>query len=303
MRGLRSEVSLPHWYVRAPDHLGDGVLALPLLQALAGHARLTVAAPGWGPDLYGGLGQVVPKGRVPARADAAVLVKPAFRAVWEARHIPRRVGWPSDHRRLLLTEVVEPGAGHRAQQMARLGAAMSVVVEGPPRLEVRPLARPGVILFPLSATGATVEWTGYRTLADRLCAGGIRVVFAAGPGESSRLARIAGPHPMLPELSVRALAEVVAGAQAVVGNDSGLTHLAAAALRGAGRDPGRVVGIAGSTDPGKTGAPGARWITGPEVDCGPCYRKSCRRGLTCMDVSVDAVLELLRSWLEPGACP
>jgi hypothetical protein len=276
---------------------------LPLVQALAGHARLTVAAPGWGPDLYGPLGQVVPKGRVPARADAAVLVKPAFRAVWEARHIPRRVGWPSDHRRLFLTEVVEPGPGHRAQQMARLGAAMCVVVQGAPRLEVQPVARPGVVPLPLSASGVTVEWSGYRMLADRLSARAIPVMFAAGPGESDRLARMAGPHPMLPELSVRALAQVVAGALAVVGNDSGLTHLAAAAIRGAGRDPSRVVGIAGSTDPRKTGAPGARWITGPKVGCGPCYRKSCGRGLGCMDVPVDAVLAMLETWLEPGELP
>ena len=55
--------------------------------------------------------------------------------------------------------------------------------------------------------------------------------------------------------------------------------------------------------PQKTGAPGARWITGPKVGCGPCYRKSCGRGLACMDVTVDAVMELLWAGLKPGELP
>lgn len=237
---------------------------------------------------------MVPTGRVPRNVSAAVLVKPAFRAVWEARHIPRRIGWPTDHRRMLLTDVVEQGTGHRAEQIARLAECLGVTVEGAPTLDVTPVGDPGVVLLPLSATGAPVEWSGYPALADHLLASGLSVVFGAGPGESERLARVAGAHGILPELSVRGFAEVIAGAVAVVGNDSGLTHLAAAAIRGAGRAPERVVGIAGSTDPAVTGAPGATWLAGPRLSCAPCYRKACSRGLGCLDIPVEAVSAAVR---------
>jgi ADP-heptose:LPS heptosyltransferase len=276
---------------------------LPLVHALSARARLTIAAPGWGPDLYARLGEVVPKGRVPARADVAVLVKPAFRAAWEARHIPRRIGWPRDHRRVLLTDVVAPGAGHRLERIARLGRPLGVSVLGTPTMPVDPVAEPGVVLLPLSTSGATVEWAGYRALADRLEAVGVPVVFGAGPGESARLARVAGHHGMLPELSVRGFAAVVAGAIAVVGNDSGLTHVAAAAIRGAGGQPDRVFGIAGSTDPAVTGAPGATWMTGPRVSCAPCYRKTCRRGLGCLDLAPEAVFERVHARIMQGTSP
>lgn len=273
------------------------------MRALAARARLTIAAPAWGTDLFGAYGTVVRAPRVPVDAAAAVLVKPAFRAVWEARHLPRRIGWPTDHRRVLLTDVVPPGQGHRAQRIGRLGVPLGVAVEGAPTIAVSPIAKPGVVLLPLSATGAPVEWSGYRRLADRLVKQGVSVAFAAGPGETAQLVAIAGAHRVLPELSIAALAQVVAGATAVVGNDSGLTHVAAAALRGAGRAPARVIGIVGSTDPTVTGAPGATWLCGPRVSCAPCYRKTCSRGLGCLALSVDAVMDALEPWLARAGDP
>jgi len=288
----------PHWFLRAPDHLGDGVLTLPLAEAMAQRARLTVAAPAWGPHLFGHLGTVVPRGSVPVQASVAVLAKPAFRAAWEARSIPRRIGWPTDHRRLGLTDVVRQTHAHRLDDLAALGGPLDLTVSGLPTLPTTPAGQPGIVLLPSSASGPPVEWPHYRELADALALRGHPVRFAAGPGESARLARVAGPHPMLPELSVTAIARVFAAADAVVGNDSGLTHLAAAARRGAGRSVAAVVGIVGSTDPARTGAPGATWCVGPRVSCAPCYAKRCHRALGCLDLPVHAVLQAVLDVIE-----
>jgi ADP-heptose:LPS heptosyltransferase len=75
-------------------------------------------------------------------------------------------------------------------------------------------------------------------------------------------------------------------AQAVVGNDAGLTHLAAAARRAAGKLVAEVHVIFASTDPSRTGAPGARFHRMEEPPpCWPCYRKNCGLGLVCMGVT------------------
>ena len=292
---------MPHWYVRAPDHLGDGVLALPLLEALATRARLTVAAPAWGQGLYSGMASVVARGTVPPDAEVAVLIKPAFRAYWEARKVPRRVGWPTDHRRLGLTDVVPLRSVHRMEQMADLGGPLGVRVEGLPTVRVPMGSEGGVVLLPLSASGRTVEWQGFRALADALVQQGHRVRFAAGPGETARLAEVAGPHALLPELPVGGLAMELAAAEAVVGNDSGLTHLAAAARRGSGRPVGSVIGVVGSTCPTQTGAPGATWVEGPRPSCAPCYSKRCSADLACLQVPVEAVLAAVLAVLGEGS--
>jgi len=88
-----------------------------------------------------------------------------------------------------------------------------------PRIEVRPAAkRETVVIHPFSGS-ARKNWPleHYRELADRL---GYRVEWSAGPEEE------------LPEASrfsdLYELAEWIAGARLYIGNDSGITHLAAA---------------------------------------------------------------------------
>ena len=78
--------------LRAPNHLGDGVMALPLVEALRDVAgdRLTVHAPHWGEALYGPLGVAVRPARQSMTGDVALLCPPSQRAVWEARRVGRR---------------------------------------------------------------------------------------------------------------------------------------------------------------------------------------------------------------------
>ncbi|MCK6504154.1 hypothetical protein L6R53_12260, partial [Myxococcota bacterium] len=176
----------PRVLVRAPDHLGDGVMALPALAWLAERVALTVVAPGWGPTLYRHLAaRVAPREQGPALAadvDLAVLLKPSFSAAWQARRAPTRVGLATDHRGLLLTRVV-PAAGadeHRADLLLRIaGAALDQAPEGPalPAFPTGPADLPeladdlpedAVLLLPGTASGETVRWRGFGALAAAL---------------------------------------------------------------------------------------------------------------------------------------
>lgn len=252
----------------------------------------------WCADLYGDLDLSVGPPEPPPGVDLAVLCKPAFRAAWNTRRVPRRVGWPTDHRAFLLTDRVVPPAGHRLDAYAALGEAVGVSVSALPSIPCRPDGLGGVVMLPFSASGPPVEWTGYRPLADALRARGHVVRFCGGPGDEARLAQLAGPHPVVPTLGVSDVMGVLAGAESVIGNDSGLTHLAAAARRGCQRSVAHVIGIAGSTSPLRTGAPGARWLHAPLPDCAPCYRKGCHRDLACLRLPIDDVLDVVLAALS-----
>jgi len=286
---------MPRLYARAPDHLGDGVMALPAMAALARLGALGIRGPGWAKRLYRGLGELVDD---PGAAELAVLFKPAFRAAWEARRVPRRIGLDTDHRRLLLSTALSPGDGHRTQDYAALAAAAGAVVSGEPSLATLPeerdaapeLADDVVLILPGSASGEVVAWPHHRALADLL---GRRACFAGGPLEEGWLPGLAGPHRLLPTLPLGVFAAVAARVAAVVSNDSGLAHLAAAARRAAGCDPADVHVIFGSTDPARTGPPGSTAHVGPRPHCAPCYRKRCHHDLSCLEVPVDRLLTAL----------
>ncbi len=283
--------------VRVPDHLGDGVLALPAVTALARRAPTRVIGPGWAADLYRGLGLAAD-----VEPTTAILLKPSFRAAWALRHIRRRVGVRWDARGPLLTDAVVRPPGHRLDEYAAICRVAGVRVHGLPTYRaddidgVPELARGAVLLLPGSASGAVVQWPRFSELAQRLVDHGLRPVFAGGPAEAGWIDRVAGSFPVLPALSIPHFGAAAAAARAVVGNDSGLSHLAAAARRGAGLAEGGVHVVFGSTDPAQTGAPGARVH---KVDrpppCWPCYAKRCSIGVPCLDIDVSSVLATLRT--------
>ena len=146
-----------------------------------------------------------------------------------------------------------------------------------------------VLLLPGTRSAETVRWRGFRALASAL---GDRAVVVAGPGDLPDVAdtvpastRLVGPF------DVPQIAALAIQARAVVGIDSGLTHLAAAARRSIGLEGVHVV--YGSTDEQHTGPPGTRAHHGTRPACWPCYRKHCPYGGPCLDADVDAVLEAL----------
>jgi heptosyltransferase-2 len=283
---------------RAPNHLGDGVMAIPAMRALSmAAAELIIVAPAWGKSLYAELdAQIVARTERPV-GDVAVLFPPSFRAAWETRHISRRIGWPGDWRRWLLTDSVV-AVGHRIERYNALLAPLGVVVSEAPSLSMNQAVEPtipqGTVgLNPISVSGETVEWAGFRALADALDA---PVTFFAGPGEETLLSDIAGEHPQLSGLSLEAFAAELSRCAVFVSNDSGAAHFA----RSLGVP---TIVIFGSTDPEMTGPMGSVAIEGDDMACRPCYKKTCRvGGVPCLEIPVARVLEAVNTMLQTTPC-
>lgn len=286
-------MGLPPLFLRAPNHLGDGVMALPAVTALAAAAEgCRVAAPAWGEVLYRATGaRWVPREVRPTRDEVAVLLTPSFRAAWQAWRADRRVGLATDGRRLLLTDAVRPPGGHRREDYAAVAAALGVAVAGPPcfsATEEESSAWAGLPLHvglnPVSVSGETVEWPHYAALV-RALSEPLRVY--CGPGEADR-ARAAIPGvAQVAGLPLGALAGALARCRVLVSNDSGVAHFA----RACGV---RTVVIFGSTTAARTGPAGCVAVEGPNLPCRPCYRKRCDRGLACLRaIGPERVLEVL----------
>lgn len=266
--------ALPPIYLRAPNHLGDGVMALPALQALAERAeKAWIAAPAWGKVLYRDLAaEWIPTGRVPDDARFGVLFAPSLRVAIEARRLWRRIGLDSDNRGMLLTDPVRPQPGHRREEYAAIARVLGVEAAGVPRFQPRPKeieawarAPVHVGLNPISPSGPPVEWPWYLELARRLTEP-VRVY--AGPGEIERAAECVPGFDRFNGLDLADLAGMASRCRLLVSNDSGFAHFAAAV----GCD---VLVLHGSTSPERTGVAGARCLEGPDPGCRPCYRKRC----------------------------
>ncbi len=281
----RAGMSSPTVSVRAPDHLGDGVLALGAVRALAAAHPTVVHAPAWGAELYAGL-RVAPVDAPPTGA-VAVILKPSVAAAWRWRAVPRRIGVG---RRSWLTDPVEPRPGeHRRDTTRRV--ALALLGAAPPwddtfraRGVPAPLPDEAWVLLAWGNTPAA-RWPGFRALADRAPR---PAVFVAGPGEGDALRALAGPHPVLEVPRLADLAATLDLAGRVVANDTGLGHFAVAC--GA-----RVLTVHGSTDPAITGS-GVPVMAEAPPWCAPCWRKTCPFDLDCLRaVSVDAVLAALEA--------
>jgi len=129
---------------------------------------------------------------------------------------------------------------------------------------------------------------GFLEVASTLRGGGLAVVFALGPVEldrwpERRVRRVCGAFPVLAGERLSVLAGVLAGAAGYLGNDSGVSHLAAAVGT-------RTVALFGPTDP-KHFHP-----LGPHVQV--------LKGRRTSDIQVQRVSALARDWLrgapEPG---
>ncbi|MBI5026995.1 MAG: lipopolysaccharide heptosyltransferase I [Nitrospirae bacterium] len=97
--------------------------------------------------------------------------------------------------------------------------------------------------------------------------------------------------------NLKELIALIAGAKAVVSNDSGPMHIAAAL-----NIP--VVALFGPTDPEKTGPygwnrPGAYGLTvlRSSLNCSPCFKKTCKEPICMSAIPVKTVFEELRKYL------
>ena len=290
--------------VRAPNHLGDLVLALPALAALQG-ATIVVAA-GLAPLIADTFDDILPftRGRAGFLATAralrsrgvrrGILLPPSFSSalLFRAGGVGHLRGLDTDARRLLLADPVARAdfdALHRAAGYLLLATGSAPAEPPRPRLAVsgdgiataRTLigaaGRRVVGVFP-GSNASSRRWDAerFREVARQCAAGGDRVVVFGGPDERSLTAFVAGADAL--DLGGRTdlplLAAGLASCDILVTNDSGPMHLA-----GAVGTP--VVAMMGAGDPAATGPLGpVRALLVADLPCVPCVKNVCPRSGT-----------------------
>lgn len=131
------------------------------------------------------------------------------------------------------------------------------------------------LVFLHGTTWDTKHWpeASWIELATLAAESGIKVKLPWGNAvEEKRAQAIAKVHhaiEVLPKLNLKGIAEILAGAKAIVAVDTGLGHLAAALDV-------PTISLYGPTNPSLTGALGQSQVhLTAEYACAPCLRKSC----------------------------
>ena len=211
--------------------------------------------------------------------------------------IPRRTGFVGEARYLVLTDarpLDEAALPRMVDRFCLLAEARGTTrpAESPaPRLQADPAgaaaalarlgldpSRPAVALCVGAEYGPAKRWPAahFAALARRLDAAGIVAWLIGGPGDAPIGAEVATLAPAARDLTGRTTMgeaiDLIAAAGAVVSNDSGLMHVAAALGR-------PVVALYGSTSPAFTPplSEGAV-ILSEAIACSPCFERVCPLG-------------------------
>ena len=255
--------------------------------------------------------------------DVALVLPPSFSSAWFAMRsgAGRRIGFASDRRSPLLTDAIHRGPRgdrHLSLEYLELGERLGIRSVGVPVLPVTGMAmeqagalrrEAGIagqafaILAPGAIFGPAKRWSAesYAGLAGRLLASGMAVLACGGERERDSCEDLAqrsgaGVVSLAGRTSLATLAALCTEAEAVVSNDSGLAHLAAAV--GA-----PTVTVFGSTSSAWTAplGPRVRIVQRPPV-CSPCFARTCRIGYECLaNVTVDDVLRAIGELRSPMA--
>ncbi len=169
-------------------------------------------------------------------------------------------------------------------------------------------ARP-VVFCPGAEYGPAKRWPEAhvaalaRELADKVDAGGTAPVWLVGSPKDmaagERIAALSGGAALnlCGRTQLDQAIDLIAGARAVVSNDSGLMHVAAALDR-------PLVALYGSSDPGYTPplSPRAQ-IVSRQLPCSPCFQRECPLGhLDCLQgLAVARVRDVLLPMLAAEA--
>jgi len=323
--GAKRSLILARLLVVAPNWIGDALMAQPLLarlRARLGNPRVEVLAPPWvapvarrmaevdeviEANLRHGelqLGERWRLGRMlKARSyDYAVVLPNSWKSALIPffAGIPQRVGYLGEWRYALLNVVHEnkPGREVMTLHYARLS-------EMPGKEPALPLPFPllkkkenatadrfGIsgrytVLCPGAEYGPAKRWPHFRELATKL--DGLVVLLGAA-SDKEQAEGIPGRN-LIGQTTLDEAIDLIAGAAAVVTNDSGLMHVAAATGT-------RQVALFGSSSPEHTPpmSPVARvlWL---KIECSPCYQRICPLGhFNCMDgLAVERVLAEIKA--------
>lgn len=307
----------------APNWIGDALMAQPLLARLrAKHpdARIEVLAPPWvapvvrrmpevdeviEADLRHGELQLGDRWRLGRRLkergyDQAIVLPNTMKSALAPSfaRIPMRVGYLGESRVGLLNRI------HKAKQSREpMTVRYARLAEQPGIEPALPLPLPflktdsekikvtagrfGIagayaVFCPGAEYGPAKRWPYFRELSAMT---GSQVVLLGSPGDLKDNQDISGKN-LIGKTTLDEAIDLIAGAAAVVTNDSGLMHVAAATGR-------PQVALFGSSSPEHTPplSPAARvlWL---KIECSPCFERVCPLGhFRCMkELTVERVL-------------
>ena len=308
--------------VVAPNWIGDALMAQPLLARLREKrpgVQVHMLAPEWVAPVARRMPEVDEVIPVPfrhgalelgsrwrlardlkARAyDEAIVLPNSWKSalVPFLAAIPRRTGYVGEARYGLLNQLHRNPDREMRRHYARLGDDDGVKVPDV-RLRVDPAQsaatreRFGIgekfggryaVLCPGAEYGPAKRWPYFADLAGRI---GMPVVLLGSPKDADAAAGIGGTN-LVGKTTLDEAIDLIAGAELIVSNDSGLMHVAAALGR-------PLVALFGSSSPEKTPPqPGRSHVLWLKVECSPCYERECPLGhFRCMrEMSVDRVLK------------
>ena len=300
--------------VRLPNWLGDLVLAWPVVDAAARQGAVfagpepfrALVQPRCPDSEYVGVSRAHRFAAASSirrlRPRAALLLTESMSSAilaWLGR-VPERIGYAAEGRNLFLTRTVHRSGAPRSMPRTReyavlaKAAGLDVGADGP-RLEPleselvagnAALERLGkyAVVAPGASYGPAKQWGPERfaKAAQDIAARGFTIVLVGsrddGPAARAVIQSLAGAHTddLTGATDLPALVGVLAGAEVVLSNDSGVMHLAAALGR-------PTVGIFGSTSPVWTSAD-APWVRNlyAAYPCSPCFRRTCPIGYGCL---------------------
>ena len=266
----------------------------------------------------------------PSGFDLGICIPDSWSAalVLRAAGVRRLVGYPRAGRGWMLHHAVPvpPGAGPRrlvARERYALGLAEAAgAVSSDVRLELHTgeaderradellaaaaLPESGfVAIAPGASFGPAKRWApaSFARVADALQANGLRVCLLGAPGEEEVSRAVASAMEsdaadLTGRIELGALKALLRRARALLGNDAGARHVAVAFGV-------PCVVLMGPTSLAKTDCnlDQVRVIETNDVDCRPCYRRTCPIDHRCMtrlepDRVRDAVLEMIGSTRE-----
>jgi len=245
-------------------------------------------------------------------------LKSALTPFWAK--IPRRTGWVGEMRYGLLNDARKLDKSHltmTVQRFVALGLPPDnrEIPQIPiPRLQVDQAAadqamqelglgekqKPVLALCPGAEYGPAKRWPEkyYAELASHKMKQGWDVwLFGSAKDQpvcAEIIERAGGGTDLSGRTSLAQAVDLLSLADAVVSNDSGLMHVAAALDR-------PLVAIYGSSDPGFTPPLNKRsQVVTLGLDCSPCFKRECPKGhLKCLEeLAVDQVEEALAGVLE-----
>ena len=317
---------MPRLLVVAPNWIGDALMAQPLLTRLHAKlpgARIEVLAPPWVgpvarrmPEVAEVIDAPLRHGSLQLRArwrlgrelkargyDQAIVLPNSWKSALVPffADIPLRSGYVGESRYGLLNLLYKNTQASMSLHYARLAEAPGTEPALPvpqPRLQVSEqeiaavkskfgIAGDYLALCPGAEFGPAKRWPYFAELSRRA---GLATIALGAAGDVESAHGIEGAN-LVGKTTLDEAVVLIAGARAVVSNDSGLMHVAAALRR-------PQVALFGSSSPEHTppANPAAR-VLWRHIECSPCYQRECPLGhFRCMkEMDVEMVLSQLKT--------